>query len=80
LTIIFTGLEPFEDYSTAGSFTVLGLDNNDDQIYAVDGTPHNNQDTIKIYDLNNSWEYWTVANKGEIGIFGLEEDNGSELF
>ena len=61
-TIIFTGLEPVGSY---GSATYLEIDdyNPGDQIYAVDGTPHNGQDTVKVYEANNNFENITFANK-----------------
>ena len=69
LTIIFTGLEPYEDYTTAGQITINGLPG-DDQIYAVDGAPHLGADTIKVYEANGNFENVTFANKGALGIFG----------
>ena len=34
-----------------------------DQIFAVDGTPHSGQDTVKVYEANNNFENITFANK-----------------
>ena len=61
-TIIFTGLEPVETY---GSAMYLEIDdyNPGDQIFAVDGTPHSGQDTVKVYEASGNFENITFANK-----------------
>ena len=69
LTIIFTGLEPYEDYTTAGQIVINGLPG-DDQIYAVDGAPHLGADTIKVYEANDGFENITFANKHGLWIQG----------
>ena len=73
-TIIFTGLEPVETY---GSATYIGIDdyNAGDQIYAVDGTPHNGQDTIKVYEASGNFENITFANKHGVYIETWDGDS-----
>lgn len=70
LTIIFTGLEPVEDYNTADYMNIIVPDDNDYQLYAVDGTPHNGQDTINVFDANGNFENITFANKHGLWIQG----------
>src|SRR5262249_50107602 len=70
LTIIFTGLEPVEDYNTADYMNIIVPDDNDYQLYAVDGTPHNSQDTINVFDANGNFENITFANKHGLWIQG----------
>ena len=76
--IVFTGLEPVETYGTANYIEIDGTDDAD-QIYAVDGTPHNGQDTIKVYEANGNFENITFANKHGLLIEGLGGDDTIDI-
>jgi Ca2+-binding RTX toxin-like protein len=77
-SIVFTGLEPVESYGTAQYIEIDGTDDAD-QIIAVDGTPHNGQDTIKVYEANGNFENITFANKQGLLIEGLGGDDTIDI-
>ena len=63
---------------TANYIEIDGTDDAD-QIYAVDGTPHNGQDTIKVYEANGNFENITFANKHGLLIEGLGGDDTIDI-
>ena len=79
LTIIFTGLEPVIDTTSAGAIYIYGTDNADN-IYAVNGGQDaNGDDMIRVYEANANFEEVSFANKQAAFIFAGGGDDTVHL-